>query len=81
MYNYMYLQSSKFSVNRASKYEASNQVDSEPFKLHQNKPKILSMTELLQEYGNDLPLFEDTEIKSKCVSHNYILQSKDKLFL
>ena len=39
------------------------------------------MTELFQESGNDLPLFKDTELQSKFVLQNEILQSKDRLFL
>ena len=39
------------------------------------------MTELFQDSSNGLPLFEETEIQSKFVSHNDILQSKDNLFL
>ena len=39
------------------------------------------MTELFQESGNDLTLFEDTEIQSKFVSHNYIIQSKKYMLL
>ena len=67
MYNDMYFQPSKVRVKRYSKYEASNKVDSEALKLHQNKPKILSITELFQDSVNDLPLFEETELQSKCV--------------
>ena len=37
------------------------------------------MRYLFQESGNNLSLFEETEIQSKCVSHNGILQSKYKL--
>ena len=48
MYNDVYFQPSKVSFNRDIKYEASNQVDSEAFKLHNNKPKIPSLTELFQ---------------------------------
>ena len=44
MYNDMYFQPSKVSVNRARKDEASNQVGSKAFKVNQNKPKIMSMT-------------------------------------
>ena len=80
MYNYMYFQPSKVRVNRSINYEAYNQVDSKSFKLYQNNPKIPSMTELFQESGNDLPLLEETELQSKFVWHNYILQLKDKLF-
>ena len=76
MYNDMYLQPSKASANRAIRYEASNQVDSESFKLNQDEPKILSMMELINEYGNSPPLFEEKEIQSKSVLHNYIIQSK-----
>ena len=50
----MYFQPKNVSVNRASKGESSNQVDSEAFKLHQNEPRIPSMIELLQKSGNDL---------------------------
>ena len=67
-------------VNISRIDETSNQFDSEAFKLHHNNPKIPSMTELFQEYSNDLPLFEDTELQSKCVLNNDILQSKDKFF-
>ena len=63
MYTDIYFQPSKVSDNRASKDESSNQFDSDVFKLHQNEPKILSMTELFQESRNDLPLFEETEIQ------------------
>ena len=59
MYNYMYFQPRKFSVNQSIKDESYNQVDSEAFKLNQNKPKILSMTKLLQESGNGLSLFKE----------------------
>ena len=58
MYNDMYFQPRKVIVNRSSKYEASNKVDSEAFKIYQNELKITSMTELLQESGKNLPLFE-----------------------
>ena len=81
MYNDMYFQPRKFSVKISIKYEASNQVDSEALKLHQDKPKTTSTTQLFQESGNYIPLFEDTEIQSKCVSHNEILQSKDNFSL
>ena len=74
MYNYMYFQPIKVSVRRSRKNEAYNQVDSEEFRLHQDKPKIPSMTELFQEPGNDLPLFEEKEIKSKFVTHNDPIQ-------
>ena len=57
MYSDMYFQPREVSVKRASKYELSNQFDSNSFKLHQKEPKIPSMTELFQESGNDLPLF------------------------
>ena len=76
----MYFKPSKVSFNRVREDEASKKVVSETFKLHHNKPKITSMTELFQESGNDIPLLEETEIQSKCVSHNDILESKDKLF-
>ena len=56
----IYFQPIKVSVQRASKDEVSNQIDSEAFKLHHNKPKIPSMTELFQESGNGLPLFQET---------------------
>ena len=62
VYNLMYLQPSKVRVIRSSKDESSNQVDSEAFNLHQNNPNIPFMTELFHEYGNDLPLFEETEL-------------------
>ena len=38
------------------------------------------MKELFQEYRTDKPLFKEKEIQLKCVSHNGIIQSKDKLF-
>ena len=57
MYNDMYFQTIKVSVNRAIKYGASNKFYSEAFKLHQDEPKIPYMTELFQESGNELPLF------------------------
>ena len=81
MYNYMYFQPSKSSINQSITIEASNQVDSEEFKLHQDEPKIMSMIELFQKYGNDLPLLKEKEIKSKCASQNDIIQSKQKLFI
>ena len=56
----IYFQPIKVSVQRASKDEVSNQIDSEAFKLHHNKPKIPPMTELFQESGNGLPLFQET---------------------
>ena len=62
------------------KHPTSNQVDSEAFKVHQNEPKIPSMTELFQEYGNDLSIFEYTDVQLKLVSHNDILQYKYKSF-
>ena len=55
----MYLQPRKFSVNQSIKDESYNQVYSEAFKLNQNKTKISSMTNLLQESGNGLPLFKE----------------------
>ena len=61
MHNDTYSQPIKVSVNRANKYEAYNQVYSEALKLHQEKPKIISMMELFQEYGNNIPLFEEKE--------------------
>ena len=48
MYNDIYFQPRKVSVNRARKDKSSNQVDSEAFKLQQNEPKIPSMKELFQ---------------------------------
>ena len=81
MYNYMYFQPSKSSINQSITIEASNQVDSEAFKFHQDEPKIMSMIELFQKYGNDLPLLKEKEIKSKCASQNDIIQSKQKLFI
>ena len=80
MYNTIYFQPIKFSVSRASKDESCKQVDLEAFKSHQNEPKIPSMTELFQESGNYLPLFEETEIQSKCVLNSDILQLKDDFF-
>ena len=59
MYNNIYSQPSKIGVNRSRKDEAFNQVDLEAFNLHQDKTKILPMTKLFQESGNDLPLFEE----------------------
>ena len=59
MYNYIYLQPTKVSVNRSRNYESSNQVDSEAFKFHKDEPKIPSMAELFQESVNYLPLFKD----------------------
>ena len=44
MYNEIYFQTIKVSVDRAMKDEESNQVDSESLKLHKNSPKIPSMT-------------------------------------
>ena len=38
------------------------------------------MTELFQDSSNGLPLFEETEIQSKFVSHNDILQSRDMIY-
>ena len=78
MYNGVYFQPSKVRFNWLKKDEPSNQIESKVFKLHQVKPKIPSMTELFKEYGKDLPLLEEKIIQSKCVSHNDILQSKDK---
>ena len=77
----MHFQPSNIRVNRSRKDEESNQVDSEPIKLHQNQPKILSMIEFFQSYVNDIPLFEETELRSKLVLYNDMLQSKDKWFL
>ena len=48
MYNDIYFQPKKVSVNRVSNDESSNQVDLEAFKLHQNKLKIPFMTESFQ---------------------------------
>ena len=76
IYNGMYFQPIKVSVNRSRKDETSNQFDSEAFKLHQNKPKIPSIIELFQNSGNDITLFEETELQSKCVLHNDIIQSE-----
>ena len=70
----MYFQPTTVIVDRDIKDEESNQVDSEAFKSHQNEPKIPSMTELFQEFGNDLPLFEETLIQSKYISNNGIPQ-------
>ena len=39
------------------------------------------MIELSQESGNDISIFEETELQSKFVLHNEIIQSKVKLFL
>ena len=52
----MYLQPIKFIFNRSRKDGASNQVDSEALKLHQNETKVLSMAKLFQESGNDISL-------------------------
>ena len=77
----MYFQPSKVSVKRSRKDKAPNQVDSEEFKLYQNEPPKPSMTEIFQESSNDLLLFGEKEIQSKCVFHNSIIQSKDKFSL
>ena len=63
MYNEMYFQPIKVSVNRSSEDEASKQFDSEALKWHQNEPKIFSTTELFQEADNDLLISEEIEIK------------------
>ena len=60
MYNGMYFQPIKVSVNRARKYETSNQVDSKAVKSYQNKPENTVHDIIFQEYVNDLPLFEET---------------------
>ena len=48
LYNDMYFQPIKVSVNRSIKDEVSNQVHSEAFRLHPDEPKIPSMTKLFQ---------------------------------
>ena len=80
MYHDMYFQPIKISVHWSIEYEASNQVNLEALKLHQDEPKILPMTELSQKSGNCLPLFEEKYIQLKFILHNNIIQSKDRLF-
>ena len=76
----MCFQPIKYSVNRASKDESFNQFYFEAFKLYQSEPRLPSMTELFQESENDLLLFKETQLQSKRVLQNDILQSKYKWY-